>query len=102
MHGHVHVSILAVSLCLTLIAGTQQNGNQKAAREIAEQFTEMMERRNLEAEGYQLKQQKSRIVIKLTKWQVRPAKTEISLGIRPVWSESSLSAWRKLGSLTTH
>ena len=33
---------------------------------------------------------------------VRPAKTQISLGIRPVWSESSLSAWRKLGFLTTH
>ena len=29
---------------------------------------------------------------------VRPAKTQISLGIRPVWSESSLSAWRNLGS----
>ena len=29
-------------------------------------------------------------------------KTQISLGIRPVWSESSLSAWRKLGSLATH
>ena len=33
---------------------------------------------------------------------VRPVKTQISLGIRPVWSESSLSAWRKLGSLATH
>ena len=33
---------------------------------------------------------------------VRPAKTQISLGIRPVWSESSLSAWRKLGSIATH
>ena len=33
---------------------------------------------------------------------VHPAKTQISLGIRPVWSESSLSAWRKLWSLTTH
>ena len=33
---------------------------------------------------------------------VRPAKTQISLGIRPVWSESSLSAWSKLGSLATH
>ena len=32
---------------------------------------------------------------------MRPAKTQISLGIRPVWSESSLSAWRKLGSLAT-
>ena len=32
---------------------------------------------------------------------MRPAKTQISLGIHPVWSESSLSAWRKLGSLAT-
>ena len=39
---------------------------------------------------------------KPTKWHVRSAKTQISLGIRPVWSESSLSAWRKLGSLATH
>ena len=36
------------------------------------------------------------------KWHVRQAKTQISLGIRPVWSESSLSAWRKLVSLATH
>ena len=36
---------------------------------------------------------------KTTKWHVRPAKTKISLGIRPVWSEASPShAWRKLGS----
>ena len=33
---------------------------------------------------------------------VRPAKTQISLGIRPVWSESLPSAWRKLGSVATH
>ena len=39
---------------------------------------------------------------KTNKMSVRPAKTQISLGIRPVWSESSLSAWRKLGSLVTH
>ena len=26
---------------------------------------------------------------------------QISLGIRPVWSESSLSSWKKLGSLAT-
>ena len=39
---------------------------------------------------------------KPTKWHVHPAKTQISLGIRPDWSESSLSAWRKLGSLATH
>ena len=29
---------------------------------------------------------------KSTKWPVRPAKTQISLGIRPVWSVSSLCA----------
>ena len=40
----------------------------------------------------------SRLMTKPTKWHVRPAKTQINLGIRPVWSESSLSAWRKLGS----
>ena len=39
---------------------------------------------------------------KPTKWHVRPAKTQFSLGIRPVWSESSLSVWRKLGSWATH
>ena len=43
----------------------------------------------------------SRLVTKPTKWHVHPVKTQISLGIRPVWSESSLSAWRKLGSLAT-
>ena len=31
---------------------------------------------------------------------VCPAKTQISLGIRPVWSESSLCAWRKLRVLS--
>ena len=44
----------------------------------------------------------SRITIKQTTWLVRPAKAQISLGIRPVWSESSLSAWRKIGSWATH
>ena len=39
---------------------------------------------------------------KTNKMRVRPAKTQISLGIRPVWSESSLCAWRNLGSLATH
>ena len=34
----------------------------------------------------------SRLVTKPTKWLVHPAKTQISLGIRPVWSESSLCA----------
>ena len=39
---------------------------------------------------------------KTNKMTVRPAKTHISLGIRPVWSECSLSAWRNIGSLATH
>ena len=39
---------------------------------------------------------------KTYKMAVCPAKTQISLGIRPVRSESSLSAWRKLGSIATH
>ena len=44
----------------------------------------------------------SRLMTKPTKWHVRPAKTQINLGIRPVWSEASLSAWRKHGSGATH
>ena len=47
-------------------------------------------------------QHMSRLMTKPTKWHVRPAKIQISLGIRPDWSESSLSAWRKLGSSATH
>ena len=34
----------------------------------------------------------SRLMTKPTKWHMRPAKTQISLGIRLVWSESSLCA----------
>ena len=44
----------------------------------------------------------SRITTKSTIWHVRPAKTPISLGIRSVWSESSLSPWRNIKSLATH
>ena len=44
----------------------------------------------------------SRLMTKPTKWHVQPAKTRISLGIRPVWSECSLSMWRKFGFLATH
>ena len=44
----------------------------------------------------------SHLMTKPTKWHVRPAKTQISLGIHPAWSESSLSTWRKLGPLATH
>ena len=45
---------------------------------------------------------KTNKMTKPTKWLWARAKTQISLGIRPVWSESSLSAWRKFGSLATH
>ena len=45
---------------------------------------------------YELRQDKT------NRMSVHPAKTQISLGICPVWSESSLSMWRKLGSLATH
>ena len=44
----------------------------------------------------------SRLTTKSTKWHVRPAKARNSLGFRPVWSETSLSAWRKLLFLATH
>ena len=44
----------------------------------------------------------SHFMTKPTKWHAGHAKTQISVGIRPVWSGSSLSAWRKLGSLATH
>ena len=46
--------------------------------------------------------QMSRSMTKPTKWCVRPAKTQISLGIRPVWAESLLSTWKKHGTLATH
>ena len=39
---------------------------------------------------------------KTNEMSVSPAKTQISLGIRPVWSVSSLSALGDLGSLATH
>ena len=41
------------------------------------------------------------LMTKPTKWHVHPAKTQISLGILPVWSEP-LHTWRNLGSLATH
>ena len=35
---------------------------------------------------------------KPTEWHVRPAKTKISLRIRPVWSETSLHDEETLGT----
>ena len=45
----------------------------------------------------------SRNMTKLTKWSVYRAKTRISLGIRPVWPESSLCAlWVAKDPMTLH
>ena len=41
----------------------------------------------------------SHLKTKPTKWHVCPVKTQINLGIRPVWSESCLSTWGRLKSL---
>ena len=46
-------------------------------------------------------QNMSQCMTKQTKWYVHSEKTQ-SLGIRPVWSEFLLSAWRKFRSLATH
>ena len=43
----------------------------------------------------------SHCTTKPTESPFRPAKTRISLGIHPVWSEFSLSAWRKFVSFST-
>ena len=42
-----------------------------------------------------------RHMAKPAKWPECPAKTQISLGTRPVWLEALLSAWRNLRSLAT-
>ena len=39
---------------------------------------------------------------KPAKWPLSPATTLISLGTCPVWSDSSLSAWRNIWSSATH
>ena len=43
----------------------------------------------------------SRNMTKPTKWHVRQAKSQVSLDVRADWPESSLSAWRRIGSLAT-
>ena len=45
---------------------------------------------NLSTENEKCHEKMSHLETKPTKWHVRPAKTQISLGIRPVWLESSL------------
>ena len=42
------------------------------------------------------------LMTKPAKWYVRPLETQISLGVRPVWSESLLSTWWSTGSSATH
>ena len=58
--------------------------------------------RDLRHSPAQQERHMSRLMTKPSKWHVRPAKTQISLSIRPVWSEPSLSAWRKFRSLAIH
>ena len=41
------------------------------------------------------------VAVRPAKTQIRLGGSQISLGIRPVWSESSLSAWRTIGNLAT-
>ena len=65
-------------------------------------FIKNKQNKNEKVHQTPLKRQMSLLMTKPTKCHVRPAKTQISLGILPVWLESSLSAWRKLGSLATH
>ena len=50
---------------------------------------------------WQSKLNMSQCMSKLTNWSVWPAKNQISLGICPVWSASSLYAWRRIGSWAT-
>ena len=51
-----------------------------------------------ESQSYYL----SRLATKPTKWHVLPAKSQTSLGLHPVRSESSLSARRSIGSLAVY
>ena len=46
----------------------------------------------IQRQGLHWSQYFSHLMAKPTKWPVRPAKTQISLGICPVWSESLLCA----------
>ena len=62
----------------------------------------MLKCSTIKARLHLLFQHMSQRIRKPTKYHARQTKTQISLGIRPVWSESSLSAWRKFWSLTIH
>ena len=55
-----------------------------------------------ETQSHQVFHKKGKWAATWQKVSVHLAKTQISLGICPVWSESSLSAWRNLGSLVIH
>ena len=57
-------------------------------------------RQNLARSLLSPKLQMSLHMTKPTKWSVSPAKTKVSLVIRPVWSESSLSARGIIGSFS--
>ena len=96
------------SLCLegwNLLLWCQERGITLSARHIPGKFNILGDCLSRLSKPVQIEWSLSRRIANAfwaMKWHVRPAKTQISLGIRPVWSESSLSAWRKLGSLATH
>ena len=54
-------------------------------------FLILLDKKQIKAKPYLLNEPPQNQT-KPTKWHVRPAKNQIILGIRPVWSESSLSA----------
>ena len=79
----------------------KQKSNKQNLQEIKQTKSTCFSYRS-KSRGKRKKLNMSHHMTKPTKWHVCPVKTQISLGIRPVWSESSLSTWRKLGSLATH
>ena len=70
-----------------------ESKKQKPANKLTTLFSPLSKVRNVKM---------SSSMTKPAKWHEHPAKTQISLGICPVWSESSLSAQRNLGTLWAH
>ena len=73
-----------------------------ASNKDADQISRLLFVNIMDMFSHSIAQIMSHNMTKPTKWPVHTAKTLISLGIRPVWSMYSLSAWRNLGSLATH
>ena len=90
---HVHIHERTAQTCIWIIK-IQAN---KLICYVCENIiiytiTHMLLYVNLCRNMLRLKYNLSRLMTKPTKWYVRPAKTQTSLGICPIWSESSLCA----------